>query len=270
MVLSSTADDQHISHRLPDPTRSFPSPLSPRMVLSLSHFALSGPSPSPRIACAALLPVQVYRLLYEPSFLFSFSCSCLLPLFSRPPSLLRHPGPSTSARLPSPAPPTLAPPSHPSALPTFLVLSPSFLALNSPSCPTLTLLAGLFSRPLHPHPSHFPHVRHPPCLSHSRLAACPFGPPSSRLAHPCDLTLADLTLSAWILGSRRRLTLSDTCPYPLSSCQFSPSHPPLALHALLMPSMPSSRPPHLHRPIAYADIKTLMAHEDCARVLQVT
>ena len=207
------------------------------MVLSLSHFALSGPSPSPRIACAALLLVQVYRLLYEPSFLFSFSCSRLLPLFSRPPYLSR----------PAHSRPTLTP-----IRPRFLVLSPLFPALNSPYLSHLNPL-GLFSHPSHPHPSHFPHVRHPPCLSHSRLAACPFGPPSSRLAHPCDLTLADLTLSAWILGSRRRLTLSDTCPTPSPHAN---SHPP----TLLSPSTPSSCPPcpphALHTCIALLPMQT--------------
>ena len=261
MVLSSTADDQHISHRLPDPTRSFPSPLSPRMVLSLSHFALSGPSPSPRIACAALLPVQVYRLLYEPSFLFSFSCSRLLPLFSRPPSLLRHPGPSTSARLPSPAPPTLASPSHPSALPTFLVLSPSFLALNSPSCPTLTLLAGLFSRPLHPHPSHFPHVRHPPV---SPTLASP----------PCPVLLAPLVSSRpplrphprrphlVRLDPRELSSPSDTCLYPLTL--LSPnSHPPFP------PSSRPPRPPHaLHTCIALLPMQT--SRRWCMRIVRAS
>ena len=235
---SAAAEDQHILTL--SLTCSFPSPLSPRTVLSLSHFALPGPSPSPRIACAALMPVQVYRLLYEPSFLFSFSYSPLaspllppaFPLASswsfdlRPPYLSR----------PAHSRPTLTP-----IRPPFLVLSPLFPALNSPYLSHLNPL-GLFSHPPHPHPSHFPHVRHPTCLAHSRLAAlpCPFGLPSSRLAHPCDLTLADLTLSAWILGSRHRLTLSDTCPYPLSSRQFSPSHPPHALHALLTPSTPAS------------------------------
>ena len=68
----------------------------------------------------------------------------------------------------------------------------------------------------------------------ARLAASPslFGPPTSRLAHLCGLTLLDLTLSAWV-ESRRRLTLS---PHA-SLTQFSPSLPtlltPSSLHTCL-------------------------------------
>ena len=259
MVLSSAAaEDQHILTL--SLTCSFSSPLSPCMVLILSHFTLPDPSPSPIIACAALMPVQVYRLLYEPSFLFSFSCSPLAsPLL--PPALPLASSWSFGLRSPYLSRPAHSRPTLTPIRPPFLVLSPLFPALNSPCLSHLNPL-GLFSHPPHPHPSHSPHIRHPPCLAHSRLTALPrpFGPPSSRLAHPCDLTLANLTLSTWILGSRRCLTLSDTCPYPLSSCQFSPSHPPHALHALLTPSMPSScppRPPHtLHTCIALLPMQT--------------
>ena len=259
IILSSTADDQHISHRLPDlllpvssvATYGFKSfSLCPRRSLAVPknrvRRTFAGPGLQTLVRTLIFILILLLTLaspLLPPAFPLASSWS-----FDLRPPYLAHP----------------TPPSHPSALPTFLVLSPSFLALNSPSCPTLTVLAGLFSRPLHPHPSHFPHVRHPLSRPLSpRRPALSFWPPSSRLAHPCDLTLPT---SPCPPGSSGAVVAFGYLPLPphASLTQFSPSLP-----TLLTPSTPSSRPPHLHRPIAYANIKTLV-HENCARVLQVT
>ena len=216
-------------------TLSLACPFPPPLPHGSKFFSLCPPQSlahclSPKIACTALLPVRVYGLLYALIFiLILLLTSCFPSSPTRLPScviLVLRPPPALPL---SPLPLTHHPPSpHSSCFP------PSFLAVNSPYVSHLYLL-GLLSHPPRAHPSHFPHVRHPPCLDHLSpprpALPCPLGPPSSRLVHPCDLTLSDLTLSAWVLGSRVRLT---SLPLPSLLTLLSPnSLPPHALHTCI-------------------------------------
>ena len=215
----------------------FPSPPPPRMAFYLSHFALLGPN-SPH-SCTRSFAGPGFTGSIPTCTSLTFCIPILLLTACFPSPLVRLPEPtycvtlvlSTYARLTLFSRP--AQPSHPSTLP-HARHSPSIPAVNSPYLPHPPL-----DQPSWPvTPFAFPHAGPPrPALLPRRLTALPslLDLPSSPLAHPRGFTLVGPTLSALVLKSRRRLTLSDTRPYRLSSRY---SQPPFPLSLRLTHSTP--------------------------------